>query len=490
MLKLSSFRLLLIGICTTIAIFIGVQIPSPSVGLQSVVAQPEWPVPLAQALPATVQAPSRYGKGIRRTLYLLATSTPKHRNTVRILFYGQSITKQQWWLEVTNNLRQRFPYANLIVENRAIGGFASPLLVRTAQHDLYPFYPDLMIFHVYGDEENYEAIIANTRRRTTAEIALASDHIDWLPTGVEGEDSEQLKRYRWHNRHIQWLSTLAQKYGCELIDVRTAWEQYLKLHNLQPQALLEDDIHLNQQGNHLMASLITTHLLQSSIPQAKALDNRVTEYQNSALHGQDGKLSLEFVGNRVELIAPSNTGSHLAPAQILIDGQPPSHFSDLYTITRPSDAPGVDWPGIIQIESVSPLIKEDWTLLITQVNSQVNQFSFDLYGSQTGFDGSGNSQQKFVSNSGRILIEPQNWWLGNAYQFTHQSIPIGFPIRWRVEPMFTDFYTPPAIQDTTREYTTVIAQNLPNSRHTLEITALTGSPVSIETIRVYHPSID
>ena len=37
------------------------------------------------------------GAGVQRTLTLLATSTQERRNTVRILFYGQSITEQEWW---------------------------------------------------------------------------------------------------------------------------------------------------------------------------------------------------------------------------------------------------------------------------------------------------------------------------------------------------------------------------------------------------------
>ena len=99
---------------------------------------------------------------------LLAASTPQHRNTVKILFYGQSITQQTWWRLVAEHLRQQFPHANLIIENRAIGGFASQILVKTAEHDLYPFYPDLVIFHVYGSHIEYENIIKNIRSRTTA----------------------------------------------------------------------------------------------------------------------------------------------------------------------------------------------------------------------------------------------------------------------------------------------------------------------------------
>ena len=40
--------------------------------------------------------PGRLG-GVQRTLTLLATSTQERRNSVRILFCGQSITEQEWW---------------------------------------------------------------------------------------------------------------------------------------------------------------------------------------------------------------------------------------------------------------------------------------------------------------------------------------------------------------------------------------------------------
>ena len=71
-----------------------------------------------------------------------------------------------------------FRNANLVIENRALGGFASQMLVKTAETDLYPFYPDLLIFHVYGAHDKYEDIIRRVRERTTAEILQQNDHVD------------------------------------------------------------------------------------------------------------------------------------------------------------------------------------------------------------------------------------------------------------------------------------------------------------------------
>ena len=134
--------------------------------------------------PAPAKDPSLLGLEIQRTMTLLATSTPTHRNHVRILFYGQSITEQEWRKQVAADLRRRFPYADLEIENRAIGGFGAQLLIRPAEHDLYPFYPDLLIFYVFGSNKEYEQIIKSIRSRTTAEVLMQTDHMTKWPPAV------------------------------------------------------------------------------------------------------------------------------------------------------------------------------------------------------------------------------------------------------------------------------------------------------------------
>lgn len=116
--------------------------------------------------PKTLGPVESYGRNIQRTMTLLTDSTPQRRNTVRILFYGQSITEQRWSKLVAEDLRRRFPHANLVIENRAIGGHSSPRLIKTMEADVLPFYPDLVIFHVYGDDGDYERIIRAIRART------------------------------------------------------------------------------------------------------------------------------------------------------------------------------------------------------------------------------------------------------------------------------------------------------------------------------------
>jgi spore coat polysaccharide biosynthesis predicted glycosyltransferase SpsG len=178
---------------------------------------------LAQTSPPSyVGDPAQLGRGVQRTMTLLATSTPQRRNTVRILFYGQSITAQDWWKEVAADVRTRFPHANLVIENRALGGFASQRLVKTAETDLYPFQPDLLIFHVYGSHVDYERIIQRTRERTTAEILIQTDHInarsDWRN---EPTDPAKITFKQWDSfMNYRHLPAVIARYGCGYVDQR------------------------------------------------------------------------------------------------------------------------------------------------------------------------------------------------------------------------------------------------------------------------------
>jgi hypothetical protein len=113
-------------------------------------------------------------------MHLLATSTPQHRNTVKILVYGQSISVQDWWLEVKRDLTARFPNANLIMENKSIGGFSSSLLVKTTEMDVSSFYPDLVLFHVYD-------VYKLKQLATSGPVSVQSDSNGqrWLIVGTD-----------------------------------------------------------------------------------------------------------------------------------------------------------------------------------------------------------------------------------------------------------------------------------------------------------------
>jgi hypothetical protein len=90
---------------------------------------------------------------------------------VRVLVYGQSISKQTWWRKTEAWLRATYPNGNLIMEMHAHGGCAAQCLIgheawsedgtqfNRLPDDVFAFKPDLVIFHVLGDHIDYGYIM-------------------------------------------------------------------------------------------------------------------------------------------------------------------------------------------------------------------------------------------------------------------------------------------------------------------------------------------
>ncbi len=350
------------------------------------------------------------GTNIQRTMRLLATSTPTRPNRVKVLFYGQSITKQDWWKDVVNDLRRQFPHADLVAENRAIGGFAANLLRRTALHDLPAFYPDLVVLHDYGGEPDYEALVRVIRSTTAAEVLVQSDHAVW--TGAAGEVKPRGET--WHDAHVGWLRDLAQRYRLGFVDVRTPWQAHLAKNTLPASALLTDGVHLNAKGCDLMASLVKPALVYDPrLPEDKSLVREVP-----------AKGTMEFEGNRVVV----SGGEGL---KVLIDGKPPSAHPELFAFERPSTGFAIDTPALIGVNSLATPIVEDWTVTLTDFAPDVSRWRFRVEGSKTGPDGEGTSDAPFVSNSRRVAFGPGDWYVREAFGIVRQRPPEGFAVRWR-----------------------------------------------------------
>jgi hypothetical protein len=436
--------------------------------------------------PKSMGASAEMGRHIQRTMTLLATSTPEKRHTVKILFYGQSITEQDWWKTVAADLRKRFPNANLIIENRAIGGFASQLLVKTAETDLYSFYPDLMIFYVYGSHIEYENIIQRTRQRSTAEILMQTDHVTNDADLTEETDRAKLTPKQWTPwMNCVFLPDTAAKYGCGVVDQHNLWKQYLKETGLPASRLLRDGVHLNAHGNYLMAELVKAQLVKRQEP---AVDPMNCDKVKTFNVGQDvtwreNKLTLEFDGNRVDVITPGATAS------VRIDGKRPSEFPELYGLTRTTAYPGSIWPCLLRITSEKPRLVEDWTLTVREASPDLKNFKFEVRGSKTGPDGEGTGDKKFVSNSGRVAIDPADWNFDYCLKVFKRPLPANFKIQWKVVPQFLDEIgvASPGLSVPGIEPALTVAQGLPNGRHTLELTCTERQPIS--AIRVYRPPL-
>lgn len=427
---------------------------------------------------------STYGKRIQRSMGLMATSTPTKRNTVRILYYGQSIVGQRWSEQVDAYLRDTYPHTNFVTANLALGGFSSPRLVRTLHYDALPFYPDLLVFHVYGSHVEYEEIIREIRSRTTAEVIIQTDHANSWPgeraDSLDAQEAGADQTNYWH------LPRIADACGCALQPQREEWTQYLTANGLEPSDLLTDSVHLNEHGKWLMAELLQRFLRVLPEDEADEEFPHVDTYVvGRDVDWNDGVLTLPFDGNRVVAIAgPSAGGS----ATVTVDGEPPSTLPELYTFTRPTGTPHIGWPAVQKFTWESPPVLEEWTLSAHGFDDAHENFSFTVEGSATGPDGGGTAREKFVSDSGRIVIEPEDWVFAFDRRVSEKPTPDGYQVTWAVRPLFADTYTNPVVYDASVETETILAQGLVNGPHTLQITATAARP-DIRSIRVSRPTI-
>lgn len=411
----------------------------------------------------------QFKNGVARTAWLLSSVNNGNSEPVRILVYGQSISEQSWWKEVREFVTNRFPSARINFINKAIGGFSSERLKLMVENDVVSFYPDLILFHDYGNEADYEKIIQTIRRRTTAEIALQTDHM-----AAQGQV--------WHDKHSQeWLPSTCSKYGLALIDVRSVWKTYLKENNLEIKDLLSDGIHLNAHGNYLMASIIKKYF--ASLTPAEGVDR----YVKYLVPGKDftvkgNQIELSVNGNRIDLAWKPNI-SRNGQALVYIDERKPSTFNTCYYYTRPAFDSTSFLRKIGQVLAMKLTDKakeEEWAMTITSTDSVKQQMRFSLKGSITGEDGWGTSESTFTSNSGKIIIEPTYWFRAKEFAKFPWVKP-GDVLKWKVKCMCKDEVVPIASAETT------VVQGIENGVHRLK---LTGKGLKdLQGIRVYEPAL-
>ena len=422
------------------------------------------------------------GENLQRTMTLLATSTPQKRNTVRILFYGQSITYDQPWTRmVIDDLKRRFPNADIQTENRAISGFAANYLKKTAVYDVLPYYPDLVVLHDYGGEPDYEELIRQIVTNTATEVAVMDD---FEPSPLKGDEPENVVRSKkWHDQHSTWLKELCTRYRLGFISTRDPWKEHVKATGETAKDLTSDGTHPNEKGNALMTRVVAPQLFYDRKLSDEGWADRVLDYRPNWRKGSTGTA---FDGNRVDIV-PDFNGPEGKPARILIDGKSPSSFNECYAFTRPTIAFASWMPMIVRLGSQKLRQVEDWTLTVTHVDAEASTFRYRLEGSKTGPDGEGSSTEDFVSKSGRVTIGKDDWAVKYAYDVAKQAMPVGFQCRWSVIPMFKDVYVRPVRKDPTLEAAVTVAQGLPAGMHKLRVIPEDGKPIAIQSIRVYRP---
>lgn len=197
--------------------------------------------------------------------------------------------------------------------------------------------------------------------------------------------------------------------------------------------------------------------------------------------GQES-LRLEFTGTRADLIfKPGAKGS----VSVLVDGKRPSAIPELYGFTRASAFPMSDWPLLLRVSASSPLVTETWSLKIDQASPDGKFCHFNLRGNVTGEDGEGFSTNRFVSKSGRVVIEPADWNLAYSVAVFKRPLPENHTATWKADLQGTDTATPPVASPGTEACVT-LAQGLAPTHHMLE---LRGAHLAeqIQAARFYRP---
>jgi len=428
---------------------------------------------------------------IQRTMKALEASTREHPAVVRVLFYGQSIVGQKWHPLVIDELKRRYPTAVFEVENRAIGGFKSPDLSRTAESDLYPFYPDLVFFHVYGPMDKYEAIVRKIRETTTAEIVLWTSHL--RREDCDTREKVEQAAASWDSRS-QKIAEIAAKYGCLFVDLRDKWARMMLSSGYTPDDLLGDVIHLKTSGpgfaayaKFLSEALVRTDgdgdsAYSGTIETVSLDDPRVRK-------GEDGSLTLDFDGNRVVAVADGNGAG---AADLLLDGRSVRDFAEMYYTTLPSTL--VSWMPMIRHVDIAPEarpIAEDWTFTYLEgTDPRGKAIHYKVEGSVTGFDGEGWSTNDFRSISGRAVISCDDmrrasWQYGYFVKPDPNDPKAARPgqkVTWSVKPLFADPYASAATG-----VRTVLVQNCGNAKHRLTLRPRAGARFGVSAFIVYRP---
>jgi hypothetical protein len=214
-------------------------------------------------------------------------------------------------------------------------------------------------------------------------------------------------------------------------------------------------------------------------------------------HSSESALTLEFTGNRVE-VTPGRFRGECGTAKVLIDGRPPSENPRLYVHGRISNAPGAWWPAIRRVDREAPLLEERWTVEITEINESCTNFTFRVEGSATGFDGTGESGERFVSDSGRVVIEPGMWTLASTRKVLGGRTEAGFEVTWEVVKKFVDTYAPQCPPDTGehpsekwrgRIHRVTLASGLSNGPHVLEVVPNGDGPLPVGDVIVHEPPL-
>ncbi len=438
----------------------------------------------ADRLPVGANQSAKY---IQRTLKMMEDSTAENPAEITVLFYGQSIMAQGWTRQIVKDFKKRYPTVKFRFDKFSIVGFKADELSRTALTDLYPYYPDLLFFHVHGPLDKYEEIIRTTKQRTTADIVLWSSHLEasqHLDVHCLGSD-----------RRTKSIRAIAGHWNCLFIDLHRKWCDLLKKTNREPKALLKDGVHLNPEGCEQYGRFVTEELVRipgaGGIPGVSGEITEIPLVSDSVTQRADGGYDIRFTGNRLVAVF-DGTGSMDGKGHVLLDGQPVGTIPGTWMTTRPTAWPM--WqPAIRHVDFKTAPVEEEWTLTCLEGSDPNGKFvRFRVDGSVTGFDGEGWSTNDFTSVSGRVVIPADDW--GWPWQIGYEnnrrkranrpavSVTPGLKLSWKTRPLHA---SPFGVLCADERRTLV--QGCANAAHVLSVIPASGTKIGFRKFIAYRP---
>lgn len=438
---------------------------------------------------------------IARTLEIIRTSTPTNHKVLKVLFYGQSITRSGWHNAVIAHWREKYPSTVFVVENRALGGFASQVLVRTTEQDIAAFYPDLIIFHVYGDHRAYETILRMFRSQTAADVILQTDHGEVLPDPACAEGLQLAPHSKpgcagvlwvhqrlWHDEmSYHKIPAFAKKYGIAVEPQRVWWRDYLLQKQVDPQSMLMNDgLHPNEKGNELIAEFFNRYFDNLVEDWNGQTEQNVFSISADAAKHSDGMETVHFHGSRLELLS----NQPLEISSVTIDKRSPKDIDGCYQVTRSSPLKSIpDLPALRRITLLHDHTAEDWAATITNITPDQKSVEFTVRASATGDQGNGSSLRKFFSKSGQLSIDGEDWMFEWGYALKHVPLQVPTEVHWSVQYICSG--NPEVIDrgDGTTEYRYVLGAGLSNGNHTAELTLPPNDLANAVEFRAYKPPL-
>jgi hypothetical protein len=335
-----------------------------------------------------------------------------------------------------DSLQKRFPYTNITYKHKPIGGFTLSNLINTAEHDVYQENPDLIVFHAYGGIKDglYDELIKDIRQSMTADVLLLDHHYVW-----NKPESKLESINKSHEFDSKAIKNIAKKYDCGFVDVRDQWKEYMQNNAITANELMgntiDPNVHPNDKGNELLRRIVL-----SKFTKGKPIDYNLANDSLRSVVAFDKlskDISLDFTGNRVVL--SSNLLGQEAIIDILIDGRKPSEFRSSYYITRPSKGYQTWMPAIrnVSLGTIFPR-EETWTVTLNDIDREAKTFKFTIEGSLTGFDGEGSSEADFISNSKRIKLLKDEFYVFEIEKIFRNETPEEFKISFDVEQVVSD----------------------------------------------------